>query len=94
LTGSGTINSIPIWNGTTNLDDSPITYNGTATTINSNVNINGVIEVSEFFSMAPYTGSNPSSPENNNVWFHSGTTGIITLNYRVEGVNYSVELAQ
>jgi hypothetical protein len=43
--------------------------------------------------MAPYTGSNPSSPSDNDVWFHSGATGTITLNYRVGGTNYNVELA-
>jgi len=50
------------------------------------------IFASQFFQMAPYTGANPTSPNNNDVWFYSGVTGTISLNYRVGGVTKSVEL--
>ena len=163
VTGSGTDNTVPLWNGTTALDNSILsqagsvmtaagdmivtgdfTVNGTTTTIDSqtlrtadnniemnlsgnNISANGggltvlsgvsnsidatwqidatgnwaanagiqgtTVTATEFFAMAPYTGSNPASPSNNDAWFHSGATGTITLNYRVGGTNFAVELS-
>jgi len=59
----------------------------------ANAGIQGTtVTATEFFAMTPYTGSDPASPSNNDAWFHSGATGTITLNYRVGGTNYSVEL--
>jgi hypothetical protein len=43
--------------------------------------------------MTPYTGANPTSTNNNDVWFYSAATGIITLNYKVGGVVKGVELS-
>jgi hypothetical protein len=50
------------------------------------------VTAAEFFAMEPYTGV-VATASDNDVWFHSGVTGIITLNYKAEGVEYSVELA-
>ena len=65
---------------------------------NGNWEANGGIQgttvtATEFFSMTPYTDLNPATPTDNDAWFHSGATGTITLNYRVGGVDYSVELS-
>jgi hypothetical protein len=51
------------------------------------------VRATEFFSMTPYTGANPSVIPDDSVWFYSGNTGSITLNYRVAGVTKSVELS-
>ena len=51
------------------------------------------IYASQFFQMTPYTGANPTSTNNNDVWFYSAATGIITLNYKVGGVVKGVELS-
>jgi hypothetical protein len=40
-----------------------------------------------------WDGSNPSSPNDNDIWMHSGATGTITLNYRVGGVTVNVEMS-
>jgi hypothetical protein len=80
-------------------------YGNSGISLNDNTTLTGYLDASggisgntvhadTFFSMVPYTGSNPSSPNNNDIWFHSGVTGTITLNYRVGGSNFSVELAQ
>jgi len=51
------------------------------------------IYASQFFQMTPYTGANPTSPNNNDMWMYSAATGIITLNYRIGGVTKVVELS-
>jgi len=51
------------------------------------------IYASQFFQMTPYTGANPTSTNNNDVWFYSAATGIITLNYKIGGVVKGVELS-
>jgi hypothetical protein len=50
------------------------------------------IYASQFFQMTPYTGANPSSTNNNDMWMYSAATGVITLNYKVGGVVKTVEL--
>ena len=66
-------------------------------TVSGNTTTQGIsgttIYASTFFQMTPYTGANPTSPNNNDVWFYSAATGIITLNYRVGGATKSVELS-
>ena len=70
----------------------------------SNVTVNGnliatgdtqgtTVTATEFFAMSPYTDGSPASPSDNDVWFHSGATGTITLKYRVGGITTSVELS-
>ena len=62
--------------------------------IYTNGNITGdTVHADAFFSMTPYTDGSPASPSDNDVWFNSGATGTITLNYRIGGNNFSVELA-
>jgi hypothetical protein len=73
---------------TASQDDTLYTQNFNATAITGDT-----IHANTFFSMAPYTGANPSSPSDNDLWMHSGATGTITLNYRIGGNNFSVELA-
>ena len=76
-----------------NLVASPSVNNFTASGNTSLQGTSGTtIYASQFFQMTPYTGANPSSPNDNDAWFHSGTTGTITLNYRVGGSTKSVEL--
>ena len=81
-------------NPTVNLVASPSINNLTVSGTTTAQGISGTtIYASQFFQMTPYTGANPTSPNNNDAWFHSAATGTITLNYRVGGVSYGVELA-
>jgi len=81
-------------NPTVNLVASPSINNLTVSGTTTAQGISGTtIYASQFFQMTPYTGANPTSPNNNDAWFYSAATGIITLNYRVGGVTKSVELS-
>ncbi len=42
VTGSGTINRIPLWTGTTALGDSPLSASGTTVTASGNLTVNGL----------------------------------------------------
>ena len=79
---------------TVNLVSSPSVNNLTASGNTSLQGTSGTtVYASQFFQMTPYTGSNPAVVNNNDAWFHSGATGTITLNYRVGGVTFGVELS-
>ena len=46
VTGSGTDNTVPLWNGTTGIDDSIMTQQGTsAITVSGDVSITGNVEI-------------------------------------------------
>lgn len=81
-------------NPTINLVASPSVNKFTAS---GNTSLQGTtgttIYASQFFAITPYTGANPTSPVDDQMWMYSATTGIITLNYRVGGVTKGVELS-
>ncbi len=92
--GSNIITGGTLNNPIINLVSSPSVNNFTASGDTSLQGTTGTtIHASQFFSMTPYTGSNPIAPPNDTFWFHSGATGIITLNYRIGGLTKIVELA-
>jgi predicted proteasome-type protease len=81
-------------NPTVSLVASPSVSNFTAS---GNTSLQGTtgttIYASQFFAITPYTGANPTSPVDDQMWMYSAATGIITLNYRVGGVTKGVELS-